>query len=81
MEQAEKITGHKWDFKFCEKGKPCNPALWTKYNFNPELSEDVIITQDNIAAAEEKLGEDFNPETVAYENEKYSYAGGEPATW
>ena len=56
LEIAEKTTGHKWEFKFCEKGKPCNPALWTKYNFAPELSDDVKSTQDSISLAEDQIG-------------------------
>ena len=74
LESAEAQRNHKWTFEFCEKDKPCNPALWTKYNYKPELSEDVKDTQESIGQAEETLGKELTVSDVRYVDDKYSYA-------
>ena len=71
---AEEQRNHKWNFEFCEKDKPCNPALWTKYNFKPELSEDVKDTEASIGQAEETLGKELTVTDVRFVDDQYTYA-------
>ena len=54
---AEKQRNHKWNWELkCTKDEPCNPAERVKYNFKPELADDIKVSQANLANAEEKLG-------------------------
>ena len=74
LNEAEKITGHHWNFEFCEEGKPCNPALWTKYNYKPELSDEVKETEESIGQAEDTVGKELTVTDVKFVDDQYSYA-------
>ena len=71
---AEKIRKHTWKFEFCEKGKPCDPSKWTKYNMEPEVSDDVKETQASLSLAEEQIGHELTVADVAFVDDKYTYA-------
>ena len=73
---AEKERGHKLYIEDCSdtKGKPCNPALWTKYNYAPEISDEVTDTQNSISLAEDQVGHEFTAQDVRFVDDKYTYA-------
>lgn len=58
---AEGLVGHKWvNFGTEEsKEKYRNKALDARYNFNPKLSHDIIVSQDNLKDSEETLKKKF----------------------
>ena len=74
LETSEEQRKHHWTFEFCEKDKPCNPALWTKYNKTPELSDEVKDTQESIGQSEEVLGKELTVSDVRFVDSKYTYA-------
>tara|TARA_B110000503_G_scaffold87341_1_gene132712 strand:+ start:57 stop:509 length:453 start_codon:yes stop_codon:yes gene_type:complete len=74
LNAAEEQRNHHWNFEFCEEGKPCNPALWTKYNFKPELSEDVKATEESIGQAEDTIGHELTVNDVRFVDDQYTYA-------
>ena len=74
---AEKQRGHKLFIENCKEEdgtkKPCNPALWTMYNFAPEQSDDVKDTANSISLAEEQIGHELTVQDVAFVDDKYTY--------
>lgn len=54
---AEKIVGHKWDFKL-EK-PPLNPAKKTRYDFSPKLDGDMISAAHSLDLAEDITGKKY----------------------
>jgi len=54
---AEKIVGHKWDFKL-EK-PPINPAKKTLYDYNPTLDGDMITAKHSLDLAEDITGKHY----------------------
>jgi len=54
---AEKIVGHKWDFKL-EK-PPLNPAKKTKYDYSPKLDGDMIVSAHSLETAEDITGHKY----------------------
>ena len=61
LKDAEKITGKTWNFEFRDKDLgPINPAARTLYNFDPELSHDVIASEESLKSTEEALRKKFD---------------------
>jgi len=58
---AEGLVGHKWiNFGTEEsKLKYHNKAKDALYDFNPKLSHDIVVSQDNLSESEEKLKKKF----------------------
>ena len=63
LQDAQRIRKHVWNWELnCTKDEPCNPALRTRYNFNPKLTDDIIVSQNNLVKSEKDLDVDFAEE-------------------
>ena len=76
LDVAEQMRGHKWHLSEDWKKKPEPP---TEYNFDPELDEDIVDTNDHMAAAEKSIGKKWTYNAVQIEGENKLYTDEELA--